>query len=155
MVARSLTLLVGSLLLTAGCLGDGSDANGNAGRNDGPPPPLPAPIEASEEVVGGLDPFNAVEGAPCTQEASGCTNYPFTLLTPAMFNAELSWTLDANDFDLYLYRGDEQVALSAGQPPAVSESISGELAPGEYELVVVAWFVTSDTYTLTATFAYP
>jgi len=147
-----------ALLLVAGCLGaddepDDGDAGDESDAGDVPRPPLPAPIEDSQTVTGSADPANFVTGEPCTNEMA-CTEYPFSVATNVSMSAQLTWTIDASDFDLYLYEGDEQVTLSGATPPGTSESISAALAPGDYRLIVVAWAVTMDTYTLEATFEY-
>lgn len=155
---RWLVLLMVSLLAFAGCLGDdadddGTDMDDGSDAGDQTRPPLPEPIEDSQMVAGGADPANFVTGEPCTNEMA-CTDYPFTAATDVRINAELTWTIEASDFDLYVYEGDEQVATSGQTPPGTSESISTTLSPGDYRVVVVAWGVAQDTYTLTATFEY-
>lgn len=155
---RWLGLVAGLLLLAAGCLGD-EDAptnetdDGNVVPTDRPP--LPNDIEASEMVVGGADPFNFVTMAPCSTPVSGCYPYAFEANTSVTITAALSWTVPANDFDVYLFdEGGTAVAMSAGMPPGTSEGFAADLDPGSYSLTVVAWAVTQDTFTLTGTFGY-
>lgn len=121
-----------------------------------PPPPLPEPISDSRQVQGGADPLNTFTGAPCGN-ADACFPYPFTLLANATIDASLTWTVPGSDFDLYLYNGTVEAGsvevMSASPPPGTEEAIATELGTGEYTLVVVAWLVSQDTYTLEATFA--
>lgn len=143
-------------LAFAGCMGPGGDAGNDT--NETPdvgeaPSGLPAPIEASEEVSGGADPTNFVTGEVCAGPAANCQRYPFELNTTATIVADLSWTVPANDFDLYLFLdGAQTETFSGNQPPGTTEGFEADIEPGSYEVVVVPWAVSQDTFTLSVTF---
>ncbi len=129
---------------------------------------LPAAIYDNRTVAFGADPFNflpagtPVGGAgPCTTQASTCFYYPFTVNATVngtvAVTGSLSWTLQANDFDFYLYdtAGNQVIAGASDVTtgPGTQEALAGELVPGDYQVYVVAWLVVNDTYSLAVTFA--
>lgn len=156
-MAKWLVAMLALTLPLAGCLGDDEEPDeepsDDTGTGTEPTPPLPEDIEASEMVVASADPLNAVGMGICSSPAGQCFRYPFSTEAEVSLDALVEWTVDANDFDLYLVEGEEQVAVSGQQPPGTSEGFTVTVAPGSYELVVVAWAVTQDTFTLTGTFS--
>jgi len=115
---------------------------------------LPEDIDETMDVTAGVDPFNFAMQPICSQQVSTCFPHPFNASVNVSLTATLTWTLQASDFDLYLYQGNTAVAMSAGMPPSTQEAFTvPELAAGDYTLIVVAWSVPKDTYHLTATFA--
>ena len=157
-----LTLLVSAALALAGCMGGGDDggstdirdnSTGGSGNVTGG---LPAPISDSKQVTGSADPGTlAPGGVPCATPSSQCFRYPFQLNSTANVTAALSWTVPASDFDLYVFQdgAPHPDSPAVSNPPGTSETVKLTLEPGEYEVVVVAWGVAQDTYTLEATFA--
>lgn len=142
------------LLVSAGCLGGQGDAD--LEDTGGEASELPAPMHEERHVEAGASPVGSAQGAPCQTQASTCYPYPFDLGADARVQAHLDWTNRTNDFDLHVVdAGGQQVASSNAGPVGTSERIDAELDPGSYELVVVAWIVTSDTYRLEAHFGYP
>lgn len=114
---------------------------------------LPEPIEDSQTVTGSADPLNFVGEPSCSAPTAQCFRYPFTLASAARVSASLAWGLPAHDFDLYVVQGDTDVLSHAATPPGNSESVEGVLEPGDYEVLVVGWAVTQDTFDLKAEFA--
>lgn len=116
---------------------------------------LPANFTDSRNVVGGADPLNQAPGAPCESPASSCVRYPVTVNATAgnvTMNVHLSWTVQANDFDLYLYKDGNQIDVSGAAPPGTSEQLRSTLRAGTYEVVVDPYGVAQDTFTLEVTF---
>lgn len=145
-----------ALVALAGCLGsDDGDADDDV-PDDVPTnddrQPLPEPIEASELVVGGQDLTSPTLMGPCENEASSCYAYPFEALGDVLVDASLTWSLDNNDFDLYLFEDGSEVASATNPAPQTSEVLSAAVDPGSYEVVVVAWLVGQDTFELSVTF---
>ena len=150
------------LLLLAGCLGATNAPTPDTNATGATSPELgalPAPIEDSQTATGSADPTNLALGMPvCSAPTAGCFRYPFTLNRTANITGDLAWTLPASDFDFYVHQGDTQVISGANDitaaqgAGATSEHLEGELEPGDYEIVVVPWAVTQDTFTLRATF---
>lgn len=99
-----------------------------------PAPPLPDPIVADETMPPSVDPVST-GGPACSPPTSTCFRYPFALQGNATAKASLTWDLEANDLDLYLFEGDEVLDMSNGGP-TTSESLTTPLEPGEYEFVV-------------------
>lgn len=122
-------------------------------------PPLPDPILDTKRVQAGLDPFNLAQRGICSQEVSTCFRYPFLLERPALVLGDLAWGLEANDFDFYIVdEQGEQAANGANDVtggPTILESFGVDLKPGTYEVVVVAWLVAEDAYSLRVTFEPP
>lgn len=156
-----LSLLVTAALALAGCMGGGggggsTDIRGNSTGDGNMTAGLPAPINDTKQVTGSADPGNlAPGGQPCSTPSSKCYRYPFQLNLTADITAELTWGVAASDFDLYVFQDGQPHpdSPSPGAPPGTSETVELTLDPGEYEVVVVAWGVAQDTYTLQATFA--
>ncbi|MHB8633116.1 MAG: hypothetical protein ACYDBQ_03985 [Thermoplasmatota archaeon] len=133
---------------------------------------LPHNISASQNVVGALDPINfdptnpLGPSHPCSTPQTLCVPFPFTVNGTAgnvTYTAKLTWTLQANDFDLYLYDGDKIVASSANgtvnpsdpsTPHSPEEMLHGGLSPGSYKFVVDPYGVTQDTFTFSASFGH-
>lgn len=123
--------------------------------------PLPDEIHDEKAVPAGVDPFNFAMMDICSQSVSTCFRYPFELaegnnstFAPVRVEASLAWMTPANDFDLYLFRDGAQVTSDGATPPGNSEAISHDIEePGAYEVIVVAWAVAVDTFTLDVTFA--
>ncbi|HUR70177.1 MAG TPA: hypothetical protein VM370_13115 [Candidatus Thermoplasmatota archaeon] len=155
---RPLALLLA--LALAGCstpdAGDPPATNGTA-PTPGVAATLPPPIEDSKQVSGSADPASFVPGqAPCSTPSSQCFPYPFTLNGTATLDASVSWTVPATDFDLHVFQDGAAITTTEGASPpgpGTSEAFTLELEPGDYELVVVAWAVAQDTYTLAASFS--
>lgn len=143
------------LLLLAGCTqpnGPAGEGAPDAPRADG----LPENYEVTGEVVAQGDPVIVASGAPCSTPGSQCARYPFTLNESAEVLAFLTWTLAANDFDLYIFAEGAPTSsegTNAGPSAQTSASVAEILPPGEYEVVVVPFFVGRDTYTLAVEFA--
>lgn len=116
-------------------------------------PVLPDPIEVSETVAGSADPLNMVFGTTCQTPTAKCYTYEFTSNASATIEAALTWMVPIHDFDLYLVQDDEQVEVAGDFPPETLEAIETGISPGTYQLVVVAWAVGADTFTLKATFS--
>lgn len=150
---RAATLAL--VLLLAGCTTpETSDDDTNS---TSPTPPtmadLPAPIEESKTVSGGADPTNFAGAPVCSAPTAACERYPFELNATAMIVAGLSWGVPANDFDLYLFKdGEPTEIMSASNPPGTTEQFEESIDAGSYEVVVVPWAVSQDTFTLTVTF---
>lgn len=119
-----------------------------------PPPPavLPENIYDNNTVIAGADPANTAGLGICSNAASACYSYPFVAEQAVTIQASLSWMLPANDFDLYVRAADGTEVLTAGNFATTSESVSGTLAAGEYEVTVVAWSVVGETYALEVLF---
>lgn len=135
--------------------GGSTDIGGNQTAEGNMTGDYPAPISASEQVTGSADPGNlAPGGQPCTTPSSKCYRYPFQMNRSGDVHAELSWTVPASDFDLYVFTAGapHPDSPAVASPPGTSETIDMTLETGEYELVVVAWGVAQDTFTLEATF---
>ena len=172
---RSAALLLTALLaLSAGCLEGGDDAP--AETPDAPAPAMNAtamePLHFEDDVPVGADPFNVVPvvtplggGVPCSTAASTCFLHDFTVPDGTNVSvslvATLAWSLPANDFDLYLYEGEEQLSQdginsippAAGAPPTTQVLHHEGLAPGTYTFWVVAWNSVQDGYTLDVEFS--
>lgn len=114
---------------------------------------LPEPIEASETVAGSADPLNFAGMPVCATPSAQCFRYPFTLTNSTGLAAELSWEIPASDFDLYVFLDGAPVEMDGQTPPGTSEMLDVVLPAGDYELVVVAWAVARDTFTLNAQFS--
>lgn len=152
-----LPLLLAFVLTLAGCMGPGGDAPGDANdttQPDGEMASLPPPIEVTQDVSGSADPGSSIAGPPCSTPSAQCFRYPFALNASALVSASLTWSVPANDFDLYIFSDGEPITDQGGSPPpGTSESFDVELDAGGYELVVSAYAVGQDTFTLNATFA--
>jgi hypothetical protein len=70
-------------------------------------------------------------------------------------DAKVTWSLEANDIDLYLYKdgATEPEAFSNDYPPKNYEAFQSSLKPGKYHLRVVAYAVVTDTFQLEAKFS--
>lgn len=154
-------ILLASAALAAGCIGgndDGAapdDGGNESADDDGMATAYPAPINDTKQVTGSADPGNlAPGGQPCATPSSKCFRYPFQMNATGNVTAKLTWGVAASDFDLYVFAEGKPHAdsPSPSNPPGTSESLTLELEPGEYELVVVAWGVAQDTYKVEATF---
>lgn len=150
--------LLACLLALAGCTTPGDGGDGGATTTPPTTPDasaLPAPIEDSKTVQGSADPLAGTPiGPPCSSPLAQCFRYPFELNASATLDAKLTWTVQANDFDLHVFQdGQPTEFASTTPPPGTQEALSVELEPGAYELVVSAYGVTQDTYKLIATFA--
>lgn len=147
-----LAILTATALLTAGCLdGGGPGASSTEDGEDALPPPL----HDTQVVQMTVNPLTTVQGPACGSQASACFHYPIQLDAATSMAAELSWEDPTNDLDLFLFHDGERMASSAQAPPGTQETLEGVLDPGEYDLVVVAWLVPEDTYTLDVTFSSP
>ena len=156
---RTLALLL--TLALAGCVNTPTDTSDDANQTQPTSPgmtALPAPIEASEQVTGSADPLNFAQMPPCSSPTAQCFPYPFDLNGTATITASLAWTVPASDFDLYIFQDGAPIDVGGqgASPPqsagTTEEAIEQELDEGAYELVVVAWSVAQDTFTLSATF---
>lgn len=142
-----------ALIATAGCLG--SSEPSSLDDTGGETSALPAPVHDQRRVEAGASPVDSTQDSSCENEASTCYRYPFEVGTDARVQAHLDWTNRTNDFDLHVVDPEGQRVASASTGPLdTSEELDADLSPGSYELVVVAWLVSSDTYTLEAHFGY-
>ena len=166
-----LLLLLLSAAALPGCLDQGGDPDP---ADDEPDTPMEETgsmedLHFEGDVPVGADPFNTIPVgtpaggiAPCSSPASTCFLHDFTVPagTNASLTATLAWQLPANDFDLYLYQGDEALSQdginsippAAEVPPTEQVLRHGGLGPGEYTFWVVAWLSVADGYTLDVTF---
>jgi hypothetical protein len=141
------------LVASAGCVG-GEDGS-SMGTTGGEKAPLPSPVHDERHVETGANPVGSAQEQSCQAEGSSCYRYPFQVDTDARVQANLDWANATNDFDLHVLDGEgQQVASATTGPLDTRESLDAALAPGGYELVVVAWLATSDTYALEAHFGY-
>lgn len=155
-----MSLLIACLLAAglSGCLDESSSGDGaDDGGDDGMEAAVAKPddFEDSQMVSGGLDPLNSVDGQICQTPPDPCIRYPFTVApgnSSFQMTAVLTWGIDANDFDLYLYKGGEESTSAGDPPPETEERITATVGPGDYEVIVVPWSVASDTFTLSVTF---
>lgn len=161
-----LVLALASAALLAGCASNSTSPTGDAKL---PPAPamsaVPANItDANHNVIGGIDPLNGdptgqglLPFSPCTSAVEGCIRYAFDVNATAgnvTYQADLTWSIPASDFDLYLFHGSDVIATSGSSPPGTSESLSGTLEPGHYEFAVSPYSVTQDTYSFKAVFGH-
>lgn len=140
------------LVASAGCVGGEETSVDTTG---GETASLPGPVHDERQVDAGANPIGSTADQPCEDESSSCYRYPFEVGTDARVQAELDWANATNDFDLYvLDPSGEQVASANTGPLDTRETLDASLAAGSYELVVVPWLVSSDTYRLEAHFGY-
>lgn len=141
------------VILLAGCAGaPAGDAQPDA------PASLPPPFEDAREVVGSGDVLVLAGEDLCATPSAQCVRYPFDLATDALVTAELTWTLAASDFDVYIFVGGEPSSLEGSNVApdgATAARADQQLVPGAYEVVVVPAAVARDTYALRVTFAPP
>lgn len=169
----ALAALLSMTFLLAGCASDDTgEGPASAEQESTFTPTVPEPLHFEGEVSVGADPFNVVppapvgSGMPCSMEVSTCYYHEFTVGEDAVGNgtvsltATLAWGLAANDLDLYLYQGEEQLSsdginsLGAAEPPPTEQVLRHEgLAAGEYSLWVVVWNGAADSYTLDVEFS--
>jgi hypothetical protein len=142
------------LLVAAGCVGSSESAEVDASGDE--QASLPAPIHDERSVEASANPLAAADREQgCASDAATCVSYPFQVREDARVQANLDWSEQTNDFDMHIVGPEgEQVASSSTGPLATSERLDAELAPGSYELVVVAWIAAEDTYALEAHFGY-
>lgn len=141
------------LMASAGCVG-GSQSS-SLDDTGGEASALPGAIHDERYVETGASPLDSAQEGACEDEASSCYPYPFTVAAEARVQANLDWSNATNDFDLHVVDPDgERVASSASGPLDTSERIDAAIDAGSYELVVVAWIASSDTYSLEAHFGY-
>ena len=115
---------------------------------------LPPPINETKSVQGGLQPVpDPQSSAPCTLPTSACVHHKFDANLTVQMEATLSWTLNANDFDLWVFKDGKPLKGDNAAPPGTSAKLSLKLEPGSYDLVVDPATVSQDTYKLAATFA--
>lgn len=151
---KLLTALTGILLL-AGCA---STPAAEPGEDDGPEgsedprPDLPKNFTRDVAVTGGFDAAAQTTLGDCSLEP-WCFGYPFTVEATATLHAELTWDLDASDFDIILLRDGEEVARADGRPPATLEVLDAELEAGDHEIVVVPYAVAHDEAVFDVVFA--
>ncbi len=152
-VALLLTLAIS--LILAGCTSP--SATDTTGTDAMAPPVdriLPEPIEDTQTVQGSADPTNFVGLGVCTAPTAKCVRYPFEVTSTTSLAADLTWGVASNDFDLYVFSEGAPITSDGGQtPPGTSERVAIDLDPGAYELVVVPWGVTMDTFTVKAVFS--
>lgn len=135
-------------LVLAGCAAPASPSPGGPTPTT-PEAQLPQAIHDTKDVPASLDPA----GVPaCSQVTTQCFHHAFDVAANATLNATLSWGNDRNDFDLYLFKGDVEVASSKGNSGS-TERVAARLEPGKYDLVVGGSTVAADTYKLDAVFA--
>ena len=149
------TLLLTALaVLLAGCSGQQGTPDPAPFAPSGPAAaPLPPPIHANGTMPPSLDPV-ASGGPACSPPGSTCFRYPFRLEGNATADARLSWSLDANDLDLYLMQGS-QALDSSNRGMTTSESLSAQLPAGDYEFVVQGSTTTLQDFRFDATFGPP
>ena len=154
---RALLVAIVAAAALAGCASEPDTQPQPTNQPSTPVVELPANITDTRNVVGGLDLLNQPQtGGACVNPPSNCIRYPFTVnatSTNVTYTARLTWTIQANDFDLYLYKDGEQVDISGAAPPGTSEQLRGTLRSGNYEIAVDPYGVVQDTYTLDVTFS--
>lgn len=164
--------LVPAVLLVAafsGCLSEETEDPGDSAPTE---PPAPPPYEPPEDITetqlvpAGADPSTVAMENPCTTNPEACYRYPISLAEPTHPNqtvnvamaATLTWGIDANDFDLHVYRGSSEIGSStspAAPLPGGSNTERVDLTltqAGSYEVVVVAWGSVADTFELVVRF---
>ena len=115
---------------------------------------LPPPINETKSVQGGLQPVTDPQSnAPCTLPTSACVHHKFDANSTVQMEAALTWGVQANDFDLWLFKDGKPLKGDNAPPPGTSAKLSLKLDPGSYDLVVDPATVSQDTYKLSATFA--
>lgn len=114
---------------------------------------VPPPIHETGDVQASADAFAPLGLPPCEAPTSTCFEYTFEAVDRVTVEASLTWTQAANDFDLYLFAGDQQAEVSGGASPDTDEHIEARIAPGSYRFVVVAYAVANDSFTFDATFS--
>lgn len=146
-------LLLGvALVASVGCVGGDGDAVEDTG---GEQAALPGTMQDERHVEASASPTDSTQDKACEDEVSTCFRYPFDVGTDARVQAHLDWANATNDFDLHVVTpGGERVASSTAGPLETSEMIDAEIPEGSYEIVVVAWIVSEDTYNLEAHFGY-
>lgn len=118
-------------------------------------PGLPPNFTRRETVVAGVSALPSGHAGVCGGATNACYHTPFTTFAPSLLSARLTWLRELNDFDVHLYRDGVLLASSAQSGRGVAEAIDVALEPAEYDLVVVAWIVTRDAFTLAANFTVP
>jgi hypothetical protein len=136
----------------AGCVGGGEESVDAASD---PEASLPDSVHDERRVEAAASPAGGDRDQRCEAEASSCFSYPFTVAMDARVQAQLDWENATNDLDLHVFGPEgEPVASASTGPLDKRETLDAALEPGDYELVVVAWLATSDTYRLEAHFGY-
>ena len=107
------------------------------------PAPTPVPVGETPETftgsIGGGSPYFPTCGASTRTstlyEEEPCSAVSVVSSTSGILTATLTWGGGNSDLDLYLFRGDDQLAASAGVGP--EEEISAQVGEGmTYRLVV-------------------
>lgn len=151
-------LLLSVAFLAAGCLDDQAGA-GQPTATDAPfrtaESTLPDRMHWTGQFTVGVG-AGAATGNPCT--LASCDLRDFTLDGTHDLEATLTWGLPANDFDLYLYQGETELAsagsLQPGDAPGMSETlVYQDLPPGDYRFMVVGSTMVMDSYELDAVFS--
>jgi hypothetical protein len=107
-------------------------------------------------------PYSGVTADPSLCSSLTCDAYQLTLNVPSDFFStnpndsvifQITWTDSVNDFDLYVYDSSGNlVGSSTGGAPETSETVdAGPLAPGNYQVQVVAFAVVNEPYNGTVT----
>lgn len=119
-----------------------------------PPPPervLPETIDDTQPVTAGIA---GVQGCSFVPVAAECYEYTFTAENEVDYVAALTWGLEVNDFDLFLYdENGSEVNSGANSVPGTSEGFSGTLEAGDYRVVVLPYTSAPDTFHVTVTFS--
>lgn len=157
-----IVLLVGVLLPFSGCLSsDSTPQVEDEPKLEAPVerPALPANITDSKDITAGVE-FVSFFGVAdrCSLPTSTCPEYKFTIpanATNASIAVELTWTLEANGWGVYVMKGTKDVAGSTDPPPNMKQTLEYTFKEsGDYKILVVPYLVSKDTYTLSAKFAY-
>lgn len=151
-----LILVVALGVLLAGCFG-GDPApeagEGTAAEETATAPVLPENFTREESVVAATPLSGLISTTSCGDVASGtCYRYAVNLEDPARMTATLSWETPTNDFDLILLQDGAVLERSDMDPPGTKETLMAALEPGTYDLMVVAYIVSVDTFHLEAVF---
>lgn len=150
------------LMASAGCLGEDPAADEAADETSPEAPPVVKEgFDASGTMAASADPGNAAGMGICSTPSAQCDRIPFEVMdaeAPLDLEATLEWVLPANDLDLYLFSGTEQVSMDGvnqlGDEPGNQQVMRvQDLDAGAYEFVVVGWNAVGESYTLAVTFA--
>lgn len=140
------------VLAAAGCSGPaGQDATPDDGTGGLLPadPALPEGFEGSGTVI--------ASAYSVTDYCAGqhqCSVYEFDVdeawdgVANVTVEAVVQWLLPTSVIELILYRGDTEIAADYDNSPDLTGSITRDLAPGHYRLIVDAYAVAYDEFEL-------
>lgn len=160
---RAYVWMAAAVAVMAGCL-DGDKTDDETPTSTAGPQPtqeLPENITTTGMFVASADPLNIGGFAVCSTPTAECHQVPFAVTdaqSGADLTATLSWSLPANDLDLYLYFEGEQISMdginNVGDAPNNQQVMNHpDLAAGDYYFLVVGWNAVGESYALDVTFA--